>query len=126
MRLLSKQGFVRKTHLSARYTSMFEKGLRFERKPRLDIERSSYDIVHVPEATEVPEDLQDEIKGGAFENEVEKENYENGLPRKDRKGKIIDKDDWNWALSHRNYPCPCGSGKKYKRCHGITTKSFLY
>jgi uncharacterized protein YecA (UPF0149 family) len=20
----------------------------------------------------------------------------------------------------RNDPCPCGSGKKYKKCHGVT------
>jgi hypothetical protein len=26
----------------------------------------------------------------------------------------------------RNAPCPCGSGKKYKRCHGVhMTKSGL-
>nr|WP_246281750.1 SEC-C metal-binding domain-containing protein [Fodinicola acaciae] len=23
----------------------------------------------------------------------------------------------------RNAPCPCGSGKKYKRCHGATEAS---
>jgi preprotein translocase subunit SecA len=23
-----------------------------------------------------------------------------------------------WRNSPRNAPCPCGSGKKYKRCHG--------
>jgi preprotein translocase subunit SecA len=22
----------------------------------------------------------------------------------------------------RNDPCPCGSGKKYKKCHGATTQ----
>jgi preprotein translocase subunit SecA len=24
----------------------------------------------------------------------------------------------NYAGTSRNAPCPCGSGKKYKRCHG--------
>ncbi|WP_170318901.1 SEC-C metal-binding domain-containing protein, partial [Allorhizocola rhizosphaerae] len=24
------------------------------------------------------------------------------------------------APASRNSPCPCGSGKKYKRCHGAT------
>ncbi len=24
----------------------------------------------------------------------------------------------NWKQTPRNAPCPCGSGKKYKRCHG--------
>jgi preprotein translocase subunit SecA len=23
-----------------------------------------------------------------------------------------------YADSYRNAPCPCGSGKKYKHCHG--------
>ena len=23
-----------------------------------------------------------------------------------------------WEKTARNAPCPCGSGKKYKRCHG--------
>lgn len=26
--------------------------------------------------------------------------------------------DWNPLKRHRNLPCPCGSGKKLKRCHG--------
>jgi preprotein translocase subunit SecA len=26
------------------------------------------------------------------------------------------KDDW--AKTPRNAPCPCGSGKKFKMCHG--------
>jgi preprotein translocase subunit SecA len=24
----------------------------------------------------------------------------------------------DWEKTPRNAPCPCGSGKKYKRCHG--------
>jgi hypothetical protein len=31
--------------------------------------------------------------------------------------------DWSWNSAipkvSRNAPCPCGSGKKYKRCHGM-------
>jgi preprotein translocase subunit SecA len=27
-------------------------------------------------------------------------------------------DESTWTLSGRNDPCPCGSGKKYKHCHG--------
>jgi preprotein translocase subunit SecA len=30
---------------------------------------------------------------------------------------VKDKDD-AWADVGRNDPCPCGSGKKYKKCHG--------
>ena len=25
-----------------------------------------------------------------------------------------------WAKTPRNAPCPCGSGKKFKMCHGAT------
>jgi preprotein translocase subunit SecA len=25
----------------------------------------------------------------------------------------------SWGKISRNDPCPCGSGKKYKHCHGI-------
>ena len=27
-------------------------------------------------------------------------------------------DPGTWGASGRNDPCPCGSGKKYKHCHG--------
>ena len=27
-------------------------------------------------------------------------------------------DQSTWAATPRNAPCPCGSGKKYKHCHG--------
>ncbi|MBC7431043.1 MAG: preprotein translocase subunit SecA [Rubritepida sp.] len=29
-------------------------------------------------------------------------------------------DETTWAATPRNAPCPCGSGKKYKHCHGRT------
>jgi preprotein translocase subunit SecA len=28
------------------------------------------------------------------------------------------KDPSTWGKVARNAPCPCGSGEKYKRCHG--------
>ena len=32
--------------------------------------------------------------------------------------KIDPKDPTTWGKVQRNAPCPCGSGKKYKHCHG--------
>ncbi|HET9019259.1 MAG TPA: SEC-C domain-containing protein, partial [Acetobacteraceae bacterium] len=29
-------------------------------------------------------------------------------------------DPATWANSPRNAPCPCGSGRKFKHCHGRT------
>ena len=47
------------------------------------------------------------------------ENRYKDLPSMDKKGNTISKDDWEFAITHRNYACPCGSRKKYKKCHGI-------
>ena len=33
-------------------------------------------------------------------------------------GQIDPADPATWGRVSRNAPCPCGSGKKYKRCHG--------
>jgi preprotein translocase subunit SecA len=32
--------------------------------------------------------------------------------------KTVVKDASDWSATPRNAPCPCGSGKKYKMCHG--------
>ena len=29
----------------------------------------------------------------------------------------------DWSATARNAPCPCGSGKKYKHCHGSLVPS---
>ena len=46
--------------------------------------------------------------------------YSTPLPLKSRKGAdIIDPEDpTTWGKVGRNSPCPCGSGKKFKHCHG--------
>ncbi|HAQ36539.1 MAG TPA: hypothetical protein DCQ53_14430, partial [Alphaproteobacteria bacterium] len=33
-------------------------------------------------------------------------------------GDIDPKNPETWGKVPRNSPCPCGSGKKYKHCHG--------
>ena len=35
-----------------------------------------------------------------------------------RKQEIDPNDPKTWAQTPRNNPCPCGSGRKYKHCHG--------
>ena len=46
--------------------------------------------------------------------------YSTPLPLQSRKGAdIIDPEDpTTWGKVGRNSPCPCGSGKKFKHCHG--------
>ena len=41
----------------------------------------------------------------------EAEAMERGLP-------VDPADPTTWGRSNRNAPCPCGSGRKYKHCHG--------
>ncbi len=35
--------------------------------------------------------------------------------------KTVVKDANDWSQTPRNAPCPCGSGKKYKQCHGAAS-----
>ena len=39
-------------------------------------------------------------------------------PRAGRQRQIDPNDPGSWGKVPRNAPCPCGSGKKYKHCHG--------
>ena len=40
-------------------------------------------------------------------------------PATSRRAEAVDPaDPTSWAATPRNAPCPCGSGKKYKHCHG--------
>ncbi len=40
----------------------------------------------------------------------------------DAPAKNIPQAEQSWANTPRNSPCPCGSGKKFKHCHGAITK----
>jgi preprotein translocase subunit SecA len=35
-----------------------------------------------------------------------------------RAARVNADDPSTWSATSRNAPCPCGSGKKYKHCHG--------
>jgi preprotein translocase subunit SecA len=39
-------------------------------------------------------------------------------PQPMRSDTIDPNDPATWRNASRNAPCPCGSGKKYKHCHG--------
>lgn len=53
--------------------------------------------------------------GGSDERTAEPEKSE---PFRYAKTKIDPNDPKTWGKVARNDPCPCGSGKKYKHCHG--------
>jgi len=40
------------------------------------------------------------------------------LQTRKQSGAVDPKDPATWGKVSRNAPCPCGSGKKYKQCHG--------
>ncbi|MCF6198464.1 MAG: preprotein translocase subunit SecA [Hyphomicrobiaceae bacterium] len=68
------------------------------------------------DAAEFDDDVVDADYGDAA-------NPQAGAPQRPKlnrpKGVDIDpKDDSTWGKVPRNAPCPCGSGKKYKHCHG--------
>jgi preprotein translocase subunit SecA len=50
----------------------------------------------------------------AFSNASAQVAYADDTPAADRKPN----DPTTWGKVGRNEPCPCGSGKKYKHCHG--------
>jgi len=45
-----------------------------------------------------------------------------GEPRMRASGTVADRQgaSGDWSAARRNDPCPCGSGKKFKKCHGAT------
>ena len=54
------------------------------------------------------------------EREPRRPERERRAPLQVRKaeGGVNPKDPSTWGRVSRNAPCPCGSGKKYKHCHG--------
>ena len=51
---------------------------------------------------------------------VRRQNFAKPLPKTRRPAFDPENPD-TWGKVQRNAPCPCGSGKKYKACHGKIT-----
>ena len=56
--------------------------------------------------------------GNPPESHQENEDFEHSPFRYTKTDEIDPKDPSTWGKVSRNAPCPCGSGKKYKHCHG--------
>ncbi len=52
---------------------------------------------------------------------AEQEPKKEGSVAQFRKTQFDQNDPGSWADTPRNSPCPCGSGKKYKHCHGAVS-----
>ena len=98
-----------------------------QRDPLVEYQREGYDLFAA-----MMDAIKEEIAGYLFNVEVQIEGDGSeigakGLDHKDQsvaelKYTAADIDTGGTAVSgggvSRNSPCPCGSGKKYKRCHG--------
>jgi preprotein translocase subunit SecA len=62
------------------------------------------------------ESRSDPVFGGAEEDSADQAVAT--LQRPVRVAAVDPRDPSTWASSPRNAPCPCGSGRKYKHCHG--------
>ena len=76
-----------------------------------------------PSNTETFEISQDPTYGGAYEGGESQNIEENKIVTSPivlrESADVIDPNDPStWGKVGRNAPCPCGSGKKYKHCHG--------
>ena len=77
-------------------------------------------LCHLEIRTGSPEDAEVQRKPQA----MEEHHGENGAPARNQPvqnapaGPINPEDPASWGKVRRNAPCPCGSGKKYKQCHG--------
>jgi preprotein translocase subunit SecA len=54
----------------------------------------------------------------AASGELDEETAASAEPPAPSKPQTVVKDDWD--KTPRNAPCPCGSGKKFKQCHGLS------
>ena len=75
-----------------------------------------------PSAFEKPRDAGPQIRAKGLERPKQPQNLSYSAPSEDgdvevKAGTVSNADD-EFAGVGRNALCPCGSGKKYKRCHG--------
>ena len=74
-----------------------------------------------PPAMELPEFQEIHLNPGTGENEMANpaaQNPEGQLIGDDRSKLPVEALPHGWEMTGRNSPCPCGSGRKFKHCHG--------
>jgi preprotein translocase subunit SecA len=90
-------------------------------KMRLEVVQQ---LMHVVISTEQPPpDLTPQPLMGLRESHIDPLTGEDEMARREadamERGLPVDPSDpTTWGRSQRNAPCPCGSGRKYKHCHG--------
>ncbi|VAW00849.1 Protein translocase subunit SecA [hydrothermal vent metagenome] len=73
----------------------------------------------VPEATPLRDDLQQNHGATDSQSQVDANGFVSATSVSRQASSTLDPNDpSSWGRVARNTPCPCGSGKKFKRCHG--------
>jgi len=103
MRGLTEQGFQRARNLSGKYTSMFEKGLRFERKWRSS-EHVVKKVSNVERSLPVGGDSNVSHRIDTERTDIVSHKQKEKYPGEKYPG------------TPGHWRCPCGSGKKYRDC----------
>ncbi len=70
-----------------------------------------------PKTPSQMQNVKEDAKPGVGGGPAPKSSSQRTLPRVDPNARNP-KDPSSWGKVARNEPCPCGSGKKYKHCHG--------
>ena len=93
-----------------------------QRDPLVEYQKEGYDLF-----TAMMDAIKEELVGFLFHVEVQVEGNEVGAkgltpapaPAAALQYSAADVEPTNSGGTSKNAPCPCGSGKKYKRCHGV-------
>ena len=83
-------------------------------------------LMHVEIQSPAPEDMAPRQNMSAMHESRQDPAFAGKQPQNEAnaEGKVLplrqkDMDPQGWSKVPRNAPCPCGSGKKYKHCHGV-------
>jgi preprotein translocase subunit SecA len=76
--------------------------------------RDPSELTQLPEAEDLPLMQAHHIDPITGEDEISQA----GLMLAQNKPRIDPNNPKTWGKVSRNDPCPCGSGKRYKHCHG--------
>jgi len=98
-----------------------------QRDPLVEYQKEGYDLFAA-----MMDAIKEELVGYLFNVEVNVEEESGGVEAKGLSPEIKPKSELRYSASDedggvvasggtsRNAPCPCGSGRKYKRCHGAS------
>jgi preprotein translocase subunit SecA len=120
------RGYGQRDPLNEYKSEAFELFENLLSRLRIDVIRQLMHIVINTEqpAPEIPHDEPRQIQAikpdfTTGENQAEPDPYRSQRTIVNRPDRPVDPNDpTTWGKVQRNAPCPCGSGRKFKHCHG--------